>query len=504
MMKGKRSIGEKMRHGVIWMSIGQAASRIFTVAAGVILARLLFPEDYGLNAMAATFSGLVGLLGSIGVGKMLIQQHENFDEYANAGLRINILLGIGLFILQTVSASFVGEFFGDSRVSDIIMVSAIGYLIWPIGSIHGSILIKTMEFKKKVIAVSISAFLVSGLSIIFAFAGFGVWSFVIPPLLVAPIEVLMNWYLVPWRPSRTKTAQYWKPMFQFGGNIMAVNLLFYFRRKVDVLLVGKFLGVKLVGLYSFGLAVGAELLTKMVQRSGEILYPALSEMKQDRNDFETGFIKLTSILALSVVPIIFLLSAVASEMIVGIYGEKWIEATVACMVLCMGLIFSPLEGMCRHASNAVGRPDFNMKWTLATTPPYILSLIVGMQYGLVGLAAARSTFSVISGMIWIYICVRMLKLQWKIMLEAAQPGFISSIVMFMGLMLLKITVIQNLALPIIIQFMILCIVGIGMYLVTLRIFYAQQFRILVVQFQKFLPEKIRFFDTNPLGAVKRG
>ena len=504
MLKGNRSVGEKMRHGVVWMSIGTATSKIFTLAAGYVLARLLFPEDYGLYAMAATFSGLVGLLGSVGVGKMLIQQHEHFEEYANAGFRINILLGIGLFVLQILSAPFVGEFFGDSKVSDIVMVSAIGYLIWPIGSVHGSMLLKSMEFKKKVIAVSLSAFLVSCLSIVFAFLGFGVWSFVIPHLLVAPVEVWLNWYLVSWRPTRIKTVQYWKHIFCFGGNIMAANLLFYTKRKVDVLLVGKFLGVKLLGFYSFGLAYGAELLSMLLQRCGEILFPALSEMKKDWKIFEKGFFDLAGILSLSFVPVVFLLAAVSPEMIVGIFGVKWVEATVPCMVLCLGLVFSPFEGLCHHASNAVGRPDVFMKWTLGTIIPYFLSLMVGMQYGLVGLATAKSTFSIMAGIIWIGICLRMLKLQWKIMVKTALPGFVSSSVLFMGVMALKVTLVQNLTIPVVFQFAILSVFGLGMYLVILRMVFPLQFKILVVQFQKFLPARVKSLNFNPFGALKRG
>jgi O-antigen/teichoic acid export membrane protein len=485
------SVGTKVRGGFVWLTISQILGKGLSFLAGIALARLLFPEDYGLNAMAVTVSNLVSLLGTMGVGQMLIQQHERFDDYANAGLRLNILIGICLFFIQIIVSPFAGQFYNNPIVTKIMIVSAIGYLIWPLGSVPSTILTKTMQFKKRATVGIVFTLLSSSLSVLFALSGFGVWSFVIPRLLVAPVEVGIYWYLVPWRPSRGLRLECWAPIFRYGRNILAVNILGYVQNNTDYLLIGKILGSTALGIYTFGFEASVGLLRQFLIVCGPVLFSAFSTLKKDPLVLKDTFFKYASLLSLIIFPGILLLGGTGPEFITGIYGEKWNGAVVPFILLAISSLFRPIGSMCYHLANAVGRPDLNMKWNLCTIFPHIVILIIGIRYGIIGVAAAMSIGQIIFVPLWIWLCLRMLKWNYGTLIKTIAPAFVSGIIMLLCIILVRGSILSALPLPKVIKLLFLGITGIAIYLVTLGLLFKSEFHKLFVQIQIFIPQPIK-------------
>jgi len=482
---------DKMRGGLIWLITSQIWSRVFSFIAGIILARLLFPEDYGMKAMALTFFNLVGLLGTLGVSQMLIQQQEEFDVYANAAFRLNILVGFCLFILQAALAPIAGQFYGNATVTKIIMVSAIGYLIWPIGNVHSVILTKEMNFKRKVFPPLITAVLSPALSVLFAMRGYGVWSFVIPPLIVAPIEAGLYWYLVPWRPSREFRIEYWKPIFRYGWNIMAVNALWYLRGNMQYLLIGKFLSSKPLGHYTLAFEGSSGLASNLLNIPGTVLLPALSEAKKDPVQLKKDFLNYSTLLSLVFSPRFFLMAGAGPEFITGVYGAKWSNAVTPFVLLSGSLIFSPIGNLCFQLANAMGRPDLNMKWNLIAVPLQIVFLIIAIRYGIVGVAATMAMFQLVSGPIWIWLCLRMVGWEYRLFLKTITPAFGAAAVMLLGLFLVRVLVLHALFLPVQVKLFLLILIGTGLYFGALRVFFPNEFYRLVPFLWNFLTHPIQ-------------
>jgi O-antigen/teichoic acid export membrane protein len=494
---------KKMRIGMIWLTGGQIWGRGFSMVAGVLLARLLSPEDYGMRAMAATFSNLVSLLGTLGVAQMLIQQQEEFDKYANAGFRMNIGVGLCLFFLQVAVAPFAGQFYENSTVTKIIMVSALGYLIWPVGSVHTAILTKQMNFKRKVIPQIVTAVLSPALSVAFAVQGFGVWSFIIPSLIVAPIEVGMYWYLVPWRPSKGFMMEYWSPIFRYGRNIMGVNALSYLRSNMSYLLIGKFLSSKTLGLYTLAFEASAGLLANFLNISGTVFFSALSEAKKDPIQLKKEFFQYATILSLVFTPVIFLLIGTGPEFITGIYGGKWSKAVIPFILLAGSTIFTPIGNLCFQLANAVGRPDLNMRWNLIATPLLILTLAMTIRYGIIGVAAATAGYYLVAGPIWIGLCFRMLGWEYRLFIRSITPAFEAASVMLFGLFLIRVTALNALFLPVLVKLFLLTLIGSGLYLGVLRCFFPDEFRKLFLFIVNFLIQPIRsVFSRKGPAALK--
>jgi len=96
--------------------------RLIGVLSTIILARLLAPEDYGIVAQAYVLIGFTSAVLDLGVGLALIQKRDPTpDHYSTAWtMRIGQAACIGLVVF--VGAPFVGDYFHEPRVVDVIRV----------------------------------------------------------------------------------------------------------------------------------------------------------------------------------------------------------------------------------------------------------------------------------------------------------------------------------------------------------------------------------------------
>ncbi|MCG2778912.1 MAG: lipopolysaccharide biosynthesis protein [Desulfobacterales bacterium] len=451
--------------------------------------------------MAVTASSLVSLLGAIGTKTMLIQQHEKFDQYANAGFRLNILIGICLCFLQIAFAPFAGHFYGNPVVTHIIMVSTIAYLIRPFGSIHNAILTKKMEFKKITIVHIVEMMLTSIFSAFFAVIGFGVWSFIIPPILVAFVEVAIYWYIESWRPSRGFRIEHWWHMLRFGKNLMFINILWYVQNNVDYLLIGKVLGLKVLGIYTFGFEKSVGLLTQFIGISGTVAYSTFSELKNNPIELKKSFFRYASILSLVATPCIFLLSSIGPEFILGLFGAKWNNAILPFMILTLTTTFRPFGNLCFHLGNAVGRPDLNFKWNLCMSPLNIAAVVIGLQYGIIGISVAMMVVNTIAVPMWTWVCLRMVKWQYTFLVKSVAPALICSILMFFFNIFLRISIFNSMDIPILVKLFLFGTMGFTFYLATLRLFFHDDFRTLLDHIVMILPRSLHSVYSRKKGVT---
>ena len=485
------SIGKKVRQGTVWLTMNQVLAQIFTFVSGIVLARLLFPEDYGLKALAVTVSSLVAVIGSVGTDTMLIQQHKDFDKYANAGFLLNIVVGICLFIIQIGISPFAGHFYANPKVTQLLMVSALGYLIAPIGSIHRTILIKKMDFRKKTIVDITKVMFTAFFSIIFGFSGMGVWSFIIPPLISACIEVGLLWRVEPWRFSKGPTFKYWRDIFHYGRNILGVHILWYIENNVDYFLIGKFLSVKALGLYYFAFEKSFAMVSRFLQISDTLSFPVFSELKVDPVEFKNKFFKYASLLSLITFPLIFLLSSAGTEFILVLFGEKWNDAILPFVLISFSTIFRPIGSLCYQVANAAGRPDFNFKWKLFTVPVNTAAIFVGLQFGIVGIAIATLLYRCITIPIYAGICMKIMKWPNRALVKALSPAFICGLLMagIISFLRLNLATLTNFPDPL--KLLICAATGITSYLVTLYLFFRKDFQTLTGQLTSFVPRPLR-------------
>ena len=207
---------EKVQTGISLGFATQIGTQAIQFFFGLILARILSPQDYGLVGMLAIFIIISDTFVDSGFGTAIMQKkHPETTDYSTV-FWFNLIISIIAYLLLYFGAPIIAGFYGDNRLISLTRIISIVVVINAFGSIQGKYLYKNMQFKKLNIVLAISAMGGSVFAVIMASLGFGVWALVGKTLFVA---LLLNgglWLVSSWKPNNKFSINSFKELGSFG------------------------------------------------------------------------------------------------------------------------------------------------------------------------------------------------------------------------------------------------------------------------------------------------
>ena len=172
------SLKTKTIKGFFWAAGTQAGTTLLTLVFNIALARLLFPDDFGLVGMALIFTNLVTMMFSLGLGTAIIQKQDIGQDTYSTVFWINLMIGIAASIFVFSFSSFIGSYFNEVKVGSILKLMSINFILGSFSSVPIGLLSKRMEFKKQGVATILSMIIAYPFAVFCAFLGAGFWSIV--------------------------------------------------------------------------------------------------------------------------------------------------------------------------------------------------------------------------------------------------------------------------------------------------------------------------------------
>jgi O-antigen/teichoic acid export membrane protein len=194
-----KDVNIRIAKGVFWAGTTQVITQAISFAVNVIVARLLYPDDFGILGMAAMSLDLMGTITDLGVNSAIIQRHEVTEEQLSTCFWINVLVGVALMGSAVVCAPTIAGFFKKGLVGPVIVVSSFGFLLRAAGGVHRAILTKRLDFRRLTVPEIVSILFFSITVIPMAWGGIGLWSVVIANLAGGIASTIALWVLHPWR-----------------------------------------------------------------------------------------------------------------------------------------------------------------------------------------------------------------------------------------------------------------------------------------------------------------
>lgn len=186
------SVAQSIRGSVQWVLAGNLGSQALNFAFGVILARLLLPEDFGLLVTVQIFTGIAGLIASGGMGQALVRSKDADQHDFNLVFTMQFVICVLIFAFFFFIAPYFARWYDEPIYAALLRVTAINFLLRPLVSNHSIWLHRNMRFKVRAIIGVISGLLTSMTSVYMAWNGMGVWSLAFSGLLGS----FVNWYLL--------------------------------------------------------------------------------------------------------------------------------------------------------------------------------------------------------------------------------------------------------------------------------------------------------------------
>jgi len=176
-------IKTKVISGLRWSVSARFAGQLFNWAVTIIVIRLLNPADYGLMAMATVFSAFLYLFNTLGLDAILVQKKDLQEIDRRRVFGAVIMTNLIIFFGLMVSAPFIADFFGESRLISIIRIEALSFLIAIFETLPIAKLERDIAFKHRSIVEFCSMLISSTSTLVLAYHGYGVWALVYGSLI---------------------------------------------------------------------------------------------------------------------------------------------------------------------------------------------------------------------------------------------------------------------------------------------------------------------------------
>ena len=341
----------------MWSAADAFLGQGVTFLVGIVLARLLSPDEYGLIGICLIFVNVLNGMVDSGFSNALIRKKDIKDVDYNTMFITNMAISTLLYALLFVCAPIISDFFSRPELSELIRVVGLLMFANALSITQVTILTKRIDFKTKTKASLVSAIASGFIGIAMAFVGFGVWSLVGQMLSKQLLYTLCLWILNKWWPSLKFSSKSFHYMWGFGWKLLVSGLLNNIWNQLYQVVVGKFYSPATLGQYTRGqeyASIFSSNLTSIIQR---VSYPVLSEIQDDKQRMVEGYrrvIKMTMfITAISMIS----LGAVAEPLIYCMIGPQWHEAATYLPLICISMAFYPLHAINLNMLQVLGRSD---------------------------------------------------------------------------------------------------------------------------------------------------
>jgi teichuronic acid exporter len=363
---------------------------------GIILARILIPEQFGLIGMLTIFIAVAQTFLDSGFGAALIQKKEASITDRCSIFYFNIIIGLVAAGLLGLAAPWIAAFYNQPILTPITRVLSLIIVINSFGLIQDTILRKEIDFRTQT-KVSLIANVLSGtIGVILAVAGFGVWSLVAQQVGVNLFRTIGLWVFNPWRPEMIFSLKSLREMFKFGSRLLASGLLDRIFTNIYLVIIGKLFSAADLGFYTRARnleELPSQTLSGMI---GRVTFPVFSTIQDDAARLKRGFKKALKLLVLCNFPMMIGLAVIARPLVLVLLTEKWAESIPYLQLLCfLGLLY-PLHMINLNMLQALGRSDYFLKLEIIKKILIILNIVITWRWGILALIYGMIITSIIS------------------------------------------------------------------------------------------------------------
>lgn len=378
----QESLKNKTIKGVGWSAVDAVLGQGVTFIVGLVLARLLSPDEYGLIGICLIFTTVLNGIVDSGFSNALIRKKEVTEEDYNTMFMTNMAISIVLYFLLFIGAPLVSDFFHRDELTALVRVTGLILFLNALSITQITILTKKIDFKTKTKASLVSAIISGIIGIVMAFIGSGVWALVYQQLSKQLFYTLCLWVLNRWWPNFCFYKDSFKYMWSFGWKLLVSGILNNVWNQLYQVVIGRYYTSSTLGHYTRAheyANIFSSNLTSIVQR---VSYPALAEIQDDKERMLQGYRKVIKITMFVTAVCMISLGAVSEPLIYTLIGTKWHEAATYLPLICMSMSLYPLHAINLNILQVLGRSDIFLYLEIIKKIIGIIPIVIGVLFGI--------------------------------------------------------------------------------------------------------------------------
>lgn len=463
------SLKQQTKKGIYWSALGNFANQGMRFAFGIILARLLSPDAYGVIGMLSIFMCIVSTFIDCGFSQALISKQNRTQVDFSTEFWFNIGVGIAGYFILFLSSPWIADFYNMPILSPILKVIGLGIVINSLCVVQSAQFAIQLDFKTPA-KISVITQLVSGIvGIALAYCGWGVWALVFQQVGSSLFNAILLWRLAGWRPTVEFSKDSFNYLWSYGSKVLGASLIQQVYDNLYPLVIGKFFNAGQLGLYSRANGFATLPSTNLSGILGGVTFPVLSKLNNDMGKLISVYVRMIRCTSFLVFPLMIGMAAVAEPLVKLLLNQQWNGCIVMLQILCFALIWQPLSFLQINLLKVIGRTDIILKLEILKRSVGLITIFVSIPFGVIGMCWGFALFYIYSFTLNTVFTSKTLQISFKRQIKDIIPILLNALIM--GLVVYVCTLFLQIS--VFLLFILCILIGIVYYYITSRLFMKQ-------------------------------
>ena len=378
------SLKDQTAKGLVWGGINNGATQVLNAIFGIVLARMLTPDDYGLIAMLLVFSTVATALQDSGFVIALTNKRDATHEDYNAVFWFNTVVSFVLYTLLFFVAPLIADFYNEPILTSLSRYFFLGFLIASYSIVPRAILFRQLK-QRELAIMALTSLIISGIvGITMAYNGFAFWGIATQTLTFNFCITILSWYFSKWKPimptaNGQKPIARIRPLLGFSSKMLLTYIFNNINNNIFSLLLGRLYNKTEAGIYSQAQkwnVMGSNTITGMVQG---VAQPTFVQMGDDMERLCRAFSKMLRFTCFISFPAMLGLALISKEFIIITVTEKWLPSASLMQLLCIAGSFLPIATLYYNMIISRGKSDVYM-WNVIIQGCVILFSLLAVHH----------------------------------------------------------------------------------------------------------------------------
>ncbi|MHC4249429.1 MAG: lipopolysaccharide biosynthesis protein [Planctomycetota bacterium] len=388
-------LGRRTVRGGVVVFASVVLQKIAAFGVMMVLARILTKVDYGLIGMVLAFTAFIQVFSDLGLTMATVQKRELTGPQLSTLFWFNLALSILLTGIAAAAAPGMAWFYGEPRLVRIALLASAGFFLAGLGMQHTALMMRRMQFGR-IAACELAALAAGGATgIVMALRGWGAYALVGQALAQTLTRSLAAWTLAAWVPGLPVRGSGIREALRFGGYLTGFNLLNYFSRNTDRLLLGRFWGAAPVGIYTRAYTLMTYPITLVSAPMGRVMIPALSRLQHDDERYAQAHLRAMRVLAFLSFPLAAGMAVMAEDAVLVAFGPRWAEVVPIFRVLCIAGIFQGWMNSLGWLYVSAGKTRNMFLLATFAAPLRVIGFLPAIWFGALGAAVGYAAVTIL-------------------------------------------------------------------------------------------------------------
>lgn len=379
-----------IKKGIFWTSGEKLLTQLVQFILGIIIARLITPQEYGVLGIILVFINIAQIFIDSGLGSALIYRNNLDEEDIQTTFSFNFIVSITLCVLMFLCSPFIEDFFKLEGLSSFMRITSLVLIF------NSFVIVPTciLKIKQNYKALSISNFtstLISGIiGVILAYVGYGVWALIIQLLSRSMLLMTLITIQCRWLPNFSFCRKSFDELWKYSINLLTSHSLTKLVEEGVSFIIGKALTPYSLGLFTRGLQFASLPNGIIGSVLSTVMFPTLSLYKQDELLFYQTYRKTIIVQSILIPPIYIGLAIISKPLIYLLLGEKWMDVVPILQIFCFGKFIFSLANTTEHALCSLGYSNITLKQQIYKMLIKLLLVLFALRWGLIAVVVANA------------------------------------------------------------------------------------------------------------------